>query len=62
MHIPFLEACVRIKLQDYRGAIVDFIKVIELDPDNWLAYSDRGNAKYNLRDYQGAIIDFFKSY
>ena len=50
-------------LQDYRGAILDYNKAIELDPTNVKAYNNRGMAKANanLQDYRGAILDFTKA-
>ena len=47
-------------LKDYKGAIADFTKVIELDPDYVYAYFWRGMAKNKLENYQGAIADFTK--
>ena len=52
--------------QDYKGAILDFNKVIELDPMNKTtllqkAYFNRGKSKYNIGDYIGAILDFNKA-
>jgi tetratricopeptide (TPR) repeat protein len=46
---------------DYHGAIQDFNKSIELDPQNSFAYINRGSAKSNLKDYRGAIQDYSKS-
>ena len=50
-------------LQDYRGAILDYNKAIELDPTYVKAYNNRGMAKANanLQDYRGAILDFTKA-
>jgi len=48
-------------LQDYRGAIQDYSKAIELDPSNADAYYNRGNAKRKLQDYRGAIQDYSKA-
>ena len=36
---------------DFYGAIVDYTKAIELDPNLALAYSNRGSTKYDLGDY-----------
>ena len=47
-------------LKDYYGAIDDYSKAIELDPDFAYAYSNRGTAKKNLKDYYGAINDYSK--
>ena len=42
---------------DYEGAIEDFSKAIELDPENALAYAARGTAKQALNDFFGAMED-----
>ena len=46
---------------DYQGAITDFTKVIEIDPQSADAYHNRGTAKDDLEDYQGAIADYNKA-
>ena len=46
---------------DYRGAILEFTKAIEINPNLKQAYSRRGIAKISLKDYQGAIIDLNKA-
>ena len=65
---------VKSQLEDYRGAIADYSKAIEIenDPNNKkgryyinpncyaLAYFNRGLAKSNLKDYNGSLIDFSK--
>ncbi len=43
---------------DYQGAIADFTRAIEIDPQDAAAYYNRGNAKDELGDYQGAISDY----
>ena len=48
------------ELQDYRGAIVDYNKAIELDPEFIDAYYNRGCSKHKLQDYIGAIEDLTK--
>ena len=45
-------------LKDFSGAIHDFSKAIEIDPENPANYSCRGFAKEELKDYQGAIDDW----
>jgi tetratricopeptide (TPR) repeat protein len=45
-------------LFDFTGAIDDFFRVIELNPDNPDAYFNRGEAKYKLQDYVGARSDY----
>ncbi len=46
---------------DYQGAIADYTKAIEVNPQNADAYIRRGYTKYNLKDYHGAIIDYDKA-
>jgi len=48
-------------LKDYAGAIADYTKAIELDPNDAKAYYNRGNSKKNLKDYKGAITDYTKA-
>ena len=40
------------------GAIVDFVRGIELNPDDADAYYSRGEAKFLQFDLDGAIVDF----
>ena len=42
-------------LNDYRGAVNDFDKAIELSPNNSTAFALRGNAKIYLNDFAGAF-------
>lgn len=37
-------------LKDYKGAIKDYTKAIEIDPDYTTAYNNREIAKNNLND------------
>jgi len=48
---------------DFKAAIQDFTNIIDLDPDNYTAYYNRGNAKFNLKpkDAKGALIDYNKA-
>lgn len=48
------------KVQDYKGAIEDFTKSIELYPESD-AYNNRGIAKARLGNHKGAIEDFSKA-
>ena len=43
---------------NYKGAIIDYGKAIELDSKLYLAFFYRGWAKNQLKDYRGAIPDF----
>tara|TARA_B100000768_G_C10918627_1_gene224671 strand:+ start:204 stop:422 length:219 start_codon:yes stop_codon:yes gene_type:complete len=44
-------------LKDYKGAIEDYNKAIEINPNYTYAYYNRGFAKYYLKDYNGACQD-----
>ena len=46
---------------DYYGAISDFSKVIEMEPNNSMAFYNRGWNKGNLKDYYGEISDYNKA-
>lgn len=48
-------------LKDYKGAIADFTKIIELEPNNSYAYDKRGICKKNSQDYAGALKDYNKA-
>ena len=45
------------KLKDYSGAISDFNKAIEINPQDADAYTSRSGTKLNLGDNQGALND-----
>ena len=49
------------KQGDYQGAIADYAKAIEINPQDVGAYTNRGIAKNGLKDYQGAIADYNKA-
>ena len=44
-------------LKDYNGAISDYTKAIEINPNYANAYYNRGISKYYSNDYYGACID-----
>ena len=46
---------------NYQGAIDDWSKAIEINPQNADAHYNRGSAMNNLGNYQGAIADFTKA-
>jgi len=47
--------------QDYKGAIQDLNKAIELKSDYFEAFRDRGICKSELKDYKGALEDLDKA-
>jgi tetratricopeptide (TPR) repeat protein len=49
------------KLQDYRGAITDFNKAIELNPNYADAYLGRGLAKISLGQKDSGCLDLSKA-
>lgn len=48
-------------LGNYRGAIADYTKLIELDPTSGDLYIDRASCKNMIRDIPGAIADYQKA-
>ena len=46
---------------DFSGAILDFSKAIELNPNYFKAWNSRAIVKMRLEDYYGAISDFTKA-
>jgi tetratricopeptide (TPR) repeat protein len=59
-----LRAIASSKLKEYRQAIRDYDKVLELTPASntaRISYNDRGLAKVSLGDYQSAVLDFTQS-
>ena len=57
----FYSAYDKVNQRDYSGAIADFTKAIELNPNDVAAYNNRGVSKANLKDYYGAIADYTKA-
>ncbi|MDA9347062.1 tetratricopeptide repeat protein [bacterium] len=51
----------KFNLKDYRGAIADYTRVIEIDPKYPKAYFNRGHSKGLLENYRGAIADYTKA-
>jgi len=48
-------------LEDFRGAIQDFSKAIEINENDASAYLNRGIAKYNLGNKPDACLDWSKA-
>ncbi len=57
----FKSAIAKERIKDYKGALADYNKAIEINPDLVKAYNNRGNIKSDLKDYDGAISDFNKA-
>ena len=57
----FNKAVDKDELKDYRGAIEDYTKAIELNSEYSNAYLGRGSSKPNLQDNTGAIEDYTKA-
>ena len=51
----------KFEAKDYYGAIADYTKAIELNPNGDGSYYNRGLSKANLNDHYGAIADFTKA-
>lgn len=49
------------ELKEYKAAIIDYDKAIELNPNFTEAYSKRGNVKSLLQEYKEAILDYDKA-
>jgi len=58
--ILFRRAIKQFTRKQYPGAIADFTKAIELEPDFASAYQNRGVAKAASEDFLGAIADYTK--
>ncbi len=52
---------VKYNLLDFKGAIADFDKALEINPEYTIAYNLRGAAKFKIGDYIGAIEDYTKA-
>ncbi|WP_163460233.1 tetratricopeptide repeat protein, partial [Escherichia coli] len=48
-------------MEDATGAIEDYTKAIELNPNNANIYYNRGVEKEKLKDFQGALADYNKA-
>ena len=49
------------KMKDYKGAIIEYDKALELHPDSAQIFLYRGNAQYNLNEFVGALLDYNKA-
>ena len=46
---------------DFYGAISDYTKAIEINPNDDDAFYNRGNSKNEIKDYYGSIYDYTKA-
>ena len=51
----------RSQLGDYQGAILDYTKALEINPDRAEVLYHRGFASYKLQDYRNADLDYTKA-
>lgn len=51
----------KLRLEDYKGAIADYSKAIELNPKNAKAYYSRGLAKLLMGQKDSGCIDLSKA-
>lgn len=51
----------KIELKDYKGALADYTKAIELNPNNYEGYAGRGVSKFELKNYADSIDDCTKA-
>jgi tetratricopeptide (TPR) repeat protein len=52
---------VKNQLKNYKGALQDLDRAVELNPSLAVTYNNRGDVKSNLYDYKGAIEDYSKA-
>lgn len=57
----FYRGLAKNNLGDYSGAIVDYSRVLVLQPDPD-TYYNRGNSRYNLKNFVGALDDYEAAY
>jgi tetratricopeptide (TPR) repeat protein len=60
-YIYYVRGDIKAELNDQYGAISDFSKAIELDPNYADAFLLRGLSKYELGDMRGRCSDFIKA-
>jgi tetratricopeptide (TPR) repeat protein/S1-C subfamily serine protease len=49
---------VRMKLNDYKGAMADYNTAIDIYPQMTLVHNNRAGLKFKLKDFQGALADY----
>lgn len=56
----YLRGYLKYTAKDFKEALLDYNKSIELDDDNFKAFFSRGMLKDKLADFNGAILDYTK--
>ena len=56
--VPFNNGLSKIESGDFKGAIAAFDSVLQLEPNDAEAYTNRAFAKAMLEDYTGAMADY----
>lgn len=56
----YLRGYFKYNAKEYKAALLDYNKSIELNSDNFKAFFSRGMLKDKLADFNGAIIDYTK--
>lgn len=54
-------ALVKYNMGNYKGAIADLSKVLEINPDHMSAYVLRGSSNYNLEEFGSAVRDYTRA-
>jgi tetratricopeptide (TPR) repeat protein len=49
------------ELKDFEGAMLDYTKAIELDPNNSINYKYRGDMMFELKNFKEALADYTKA-
>lgn len=53
-----LSAKTKMNLRDFDGAVTDWTRAIEIEPDEPVWYANRGLARTNTGDFDGALADY----
>ena len=59
--LTVIVAILRTNQGDHQGAIADYIKALEINPKDDIAYTNRGASKELLGDLKGACDDWRKA-
>lgn len=60
-HTYNVSSCAFFDLEDFKKAIADFTKELEISPADEYAYYNRGRAYHDLKEYEKAKTDFTKA-